>query len=128
MAYKKKTKNKKKLTEDSVVIDIKSTFNNTIISVNTLSGDNIARASAGNIGFKGSKKSTPFAATQIAMNLATEIKSLGAKFAMFNLNGPGAGREAAVRAFMSSGIGITGFRDVTPIPHNGCRPRKRKRN
>jgi small subunit ribosomal protein S11 len=126
MAYKKKTKKTKRNIE-AAVIYVQSSFNNTIISAATASGDIIAQGSSGRLGFKGSRKGTPFAATQIATNLARELKDMGVKRVDICLKGPGAGRDSAVRAFHASGITVDSLKDVTPLPHNGCRPPKKRR-
>jgi small subunit ribosomal protein S11 len=126
MAYKKKTKKTKRNIETAVVY-VQSSFNNTIISVATSNGDVIAQGSSGKLGFKGSRKGTPFAATQIATNLAREIKEMGVRRVDICLKGPGAGRDSAVRAFHASGIVVESLKDVTPLPHNGCRPPKKRR-
>ncbi len=126
MAYKKKSKKSKRRVE-SVIVHVKSSFNNTLISVTTMDGDVIARSSSGRLGFKGSRKSTPFAATQITNNLSREIKDMGVKNLEINLQGPGSSRDSVVRALKSSGFYITMLRDVTPLPHNGCRPPKKRR-
>jgi small subunit ribosomal protein S11 len=124
MAYQKK---KIKKTVRSGVFNINSTFNNTIVTVTDGSGEVVCWESAGSIGYKGSKKSTPFAA-QLAMERAVEkaIK-LGLKEAEVRVKGPGAGRESAIRALINAGITVKAIMDVTPLPHNGCRPRKRRR-
>jgi small subunit ribosomal protein S11 len=126
MAYKKKTK-KVKRHVDSVVAHVKSTFNNTLVSITTMEGDVLLRASAGKLGFKGSRKGTPFAAGQIGSNLAKEMQTLGVKSVEVNLQGPGSGRDSVVRAFQASGIMVSVLRDVTPLPHNGCRAPKKRR-
>jgi small subunit ribosomal protein S11 len=108
-------------------IYIQSTFNNVIISATDTAGNVVAWASAGSSGFKGSKKSTPFAATQTAKIVIERAKNLGLEKAFIYIAGVGNGREAAVRAFAGSGINITGIKDVTPLPHNGCRPKKPRR-
>ena len=108
-------------------IYIQSTFNNVIISVTDNKGNVIAWNSAGGAGFKGAKKATPYAATQTAKNVIEKIKEMGLKEASISICGVGNGREAAVRAFAGSGIRITGIKDTTPIPHNGCRPKKPRR-
>jgi small subunit ribosomal protein S11 len=126
MAYVKKTKKSKKSVE-SAVVHIKSTFNNTIVSVSTPDGDVIASGSGGRLGFKGSRKGTPFAATQIATNVAREIKDLGVKRVEVNRQGPGAGGDSAIRAISAAGLDVQVLRDVTPLPHNGCRPPKKRR-
>lgn len=126
MAYKKKSK-KVKRHVDSAVVHVKSSFNNTLVSVTTLDGDVLLRGSAGKLGYKGSRKGTPFAATQIASNLAKEMSTLGIKTVEINLQGPGSGRDSVVRAMQSSGIHVGVLRDVTPLPHNGCRAPKKRR-
>lgn len=126
MAYKKKTK-KAKLNVDAVTVYVKSSFNNTLVSVTTVNGDVIVRGSAGASGFKGSKKSTPYAATEVAGALAKDLYIKGVKFADVNMQGPGSGRDSVVRAFQAAGIVITSIRDITPLAHNGCRAPKRRR-
>jgi small subunit ribosomal protein S11 len=106
---------------------IKSSFNNTIITFTDQSGNTIAWASAGNVGFKGSRKSTPFAAQLAAEEAARRAMEHGMRSVAVFVKGPGAGRESALRALQSAGFRITLIRDVTPIPHNGCRPPKRRR-
>jgi len=128
MAYKKKSKSKKvKRYVDSVVANVRSTFNNTLVSIATLDGDVLLRGSAGQLGFKGSRKGTPFAASQIGANLAKEMSGMGVKNVEVNLQGPGSGRDSVVRALQSAGMNVTILRDVTPLPHNGCRPPKKRR-
>ncbi len=127
MAYKKKAKKKHLKNVDVAIAHVKSTFNNTLVSITTTEGDVLLRSSAGQLGFKGSRKSTPFAATQVANRLAKEMQNLGIKVLEINLQGPGSGRDSVVRAFQSSGLNITILRDVTPLPHNGCRPPKKRR-
>ena len=126
MAYKKKSK-KAKRRVDSAVAHIKSTFNNTMVSITTTDGDVLCRSSSGALGFKGSRKSTPFAAAQVGSTIAKEMQNMGIKTLEVNLKGPGSGRDSVVRAFQGSGISITVLRDVTPLPHNGCRPPKKRR-
>jgi len=109
------------------VAHIKATFNNTIISIADPEGNVIAWASAGSSGFKGSRKGTPFAAQMAAENAAKKAIDCGMKSVNVFLNGPGSGREAALRSLQASGFSITLIRDVTPLPHNGCRPPKRRR-
>jgi small subunit ribosomal protein S11 len=109
------------------VAHIKATFNNTIVSITDTHGNVIAWASAGSSGFKGSRKSTAFAATVVATNCGKRALSLGVKELEVNVKGPGAGRESAVRALQAAGLQVTAIRDVTPVPHNGCRPPKRRR-
>ena len=126
MAYKKKAK-KVKRHVDSAVVHVKSSFNNTLVSVTTVDGDVLLRSSAGRLGYKGSRKGTPFAATQIASNLAKEMSTIGIKTVEINLQGPGSGRDSVVRAMQASGIHVGVLRDVTPLPHNGCRAPKKRR-
>ncbi len=126
MAYKRKTK-KVKRKVDSVVAHVKSTFNNTLVCITTEKGDVLLQSSAGRLGFKGSRKGTPFAATQVANNLAKDMTTIGAKNIEINLQGAGSGRDSVVRSFQAAGLNITMLRDVTPLPHNGCRPPKKRR-
>lgn len=126
MAYKKKSK-KQKVKVDSVIAHVRSTFNNTLVSVTTLEGDVLLRSSAGRLGFKGSRKGTPFAAGQIATTMARDLMPMGVKNIEVNLQGPGSGRDSVVRSFQASGLQVTVLRDVTPLPHNGCRPPKKRR-
>lgn len=126
MAYKKKTK-KIKRQVDSAIAYVQSTFNNTLVSITTVDGDVLLRSSSGKLGFKGARKGTPFAASQIASNLAKEMSALGIRNLEVNLRGPGAGRDSIVRTFQSSGLTISVLRDVTPLPHNGTRPSKKRR-
>jgi len=109
------------------VAHIKATFNNTIISIADGDGKVVAWASAGMTGFKGSRKSTPFAAQLAGEKAAREVLALGMKSVEVQVKGPGAGREAAIRSLGAAGLTITAIRDVTPLPHNGCRPPKRRR-
>lgn len=109
------------------VVHIKSTFNNTIVCITDVKGDAISWASAGMVGFKGSKKSTPFAAQLAAENAARKASDHGLRRVEVLVKGPGAGRETAIRALQQVGIEVTAIRDVTPLPHNGCRPPKRRR-
>lgn len=126
MAYKKRSK-KLKRQVDLVIANVRSTFNNTLISITTPEGDVLLRGSAGKLGFKGSRKGTPFAASQVGSNLAKEMNNMGVKSVEVNLQGPGSGRDSVVRALQASGLNITVLRDVTPLPHNGCRPPKKRR-
>ena len=114
-------------TVPSGIAYVKATFNNTIVSITDLAGNVIAWSSAGKANFSGSRKSSAFAATVAAQNAAREAMGVGMKECEVNLNGPGAGRESAVRGLQSAGIAITIIRDCTPVPHNGCRARKRRR-
>ncbi|MGA1869086.1 MAG: 30S ribosomal protein S11 [bacterium] len=109
------------------VAHIQSTFNNTVVTIATIEGDVISWASAGAIGFKGSRKSTPFAAQMAAQSCAKKAMDNGVRKVEVNVKGPGAGRESAIRALQAAGLEISTIKDVTPIPHNGCRPPKRRR-
>ena len=109
------------------VAHVKASFNNTIITVVDGSGQVIAWDSAGTIGYKGSRKSTPFAAQRAAEKVADKIKKMGVHEVEVLVRGPGSGRESAIRALSNSGIEVKSIEDVTPLPHNGCRPRKRRR-
>ncbi|MDY6861386.1 MAG: 30S ribosomal protein S11 [Thermodesulfobacteriota bacterium] len=125
---KKGTKKKKEHKNiQSAIAHIQSTFNNTIITFTDPNGNVIAWSSAGSQGFKGSRKSTPFAAQMAAEDIANKAMEYGVKNIEVYVKGPGAGREAALRALQAKGFSIRLIRDVTPIPHNGCRPPKRRR-
>jgi small subunit ribosomal protein S11 len=117
----------KKVVEAEGVAHITATFNNTLITVTDRSGNAVAWGSAGKSGFKGSKKSTSFAATVAAEQCGRDAANLGVKRVHVRVQGPGAGRESAVQALASAGLRILSIRDVTPIPHNGCRPPKKRR-
>lgn len=125
MGVKKKKKIKKNIP--SGVAHIKSTFNNTIITIADEKGAVVASFSSGMVGFKGTKKGTPYAAQQAAELAANKAVENGMKRIDVLVKGPGSGRETAIRALQSTGLDIQSIRDVTPIPHNGCRPRKRRR-
>ncbi len=120
---------KKKITRTipSGIAHVKATFNNTMVAITDLAGNVVASSSAGKANFSGSRKSSAFAATVAAQNAARDAMALGMKECEVNLNGPGAGRESAVRGLQSAGLAISVIRDKTPVPHNGCRPRKRRR-
>ncbi len=126
MARKKKSKKEKKNVHTGI-IHIHSTFNNTIVTVTDTQGNVIAQSSAGRVGFKGSRKSTPFAAQMAAKDAIQKAMDHGLRVAEVRIKGPGVGREAALRALQVDGLTITVIRDVTPIPHDGCRPPKRRR-
>jgi len=126
MAGSNKKKKKTKVDPEGIGF-IKSTFNNTVITLTDKYGNAISWASAGMLGFKGSRKNTPFAAAQAAEKAATEAMSRGLSTIEVRIKGPGSGREAAVRALMTSGLKVTSIMDLTPIPHNGCRPPKKRR-
>jgi small subunit ribosomal protein S11 len=119
---KKETKN-----VQHALARIKSTFNNTIVTITDLEGNALAWASGGTVGFKGSRKSTPFAAQLAAEQVARKAKEHGVKKVEVLVKGPGAGRETAIRALQAAGLEVLSIRDVTPVPHNGCRPPKRRR-
>ena len=125
---KKSTLKKNKKAAPNGVAHIQSTFNNTIVTITNVNGETISWASAGAIGFKGAKKGTPFAAQQageLAAKKAIEVSGMQRVHVL--VKGPGAGRETAIRALQSAGLDVESIKDVTPIPHNGCRPRKRRR-
>ena len=109
------------------VAHIKSSFNNTIVSITDQDGNVLAWASAGNVGFKGSRKSTPFAAQLAAEKAARAAMEHGLRRVEVQVKGPGSGRETAIRSLAAAGLEVSGIQDVTPVPHNGCRPRKRRR-
>ena len=123
----KKVRRKEKKNISHGHAHIKSTFNNTIISITDPNGAVISWASAGQVGFKGSRKSTPYAAQMAAEDAGKKAQEHGVKTLEVNVSGPGSGRESALRALQSVGLTITTIRDVTPMPHNGCRPPKRRR-
>ncbi len=123
----KPVRKKKRQVDAEGVAHIKATFNNTIITISTMSGDTVAWASAGKAGFKGSKKSTPFAATIAAETVAREAAGMGMRRVHVEVQGPGSGRESAIQALQAGGLTIRSIKDVTPIPHNGCRPPKKRR-
>jgi len=109
------------------IAHIQSTFNNTIVTISDLRGNVIAWASSGTIGFKGTRKGTPFAAQRVADSAAKKAMEKGVREVSVQIKGPGSGRETAIRALQMAGLEITSIKDVTPIPHNGCRPPKRRR-
>ena len=127
----KKKKTFKKRGEKRVVhhgfAHVQASFNNTIVTITDADGNVIAWSSAGGIGFKGSRKGTPFAATQAALNATNAAKAFGMRSCEVLVKGPGSGRESAIRALQTVGLEVKSIRDVTPIPHNGCRPPKRRR-
>ena len=120
-------KKKEKKHVETGAAHIRSTFNNTIVTITDSNGNTISWASAGGLGFKGSRKSTPFAAQMAAEQAAKVAIEHGMRSADVFVKGPGAGREAAIRALQAAGIEVSSIKDVTPIPHNGCRPPKRRR-
>ncbi len=130
MAKRGKKRGKAKKERKNVptgIVHIQSTFNNTIVTVTDPDGNVIAQSSAGRVGFKGSRKSTPFAAQMAAQDAIRQAMEHGLRVAEVRVKGPGVGREAALRALQIEGFTVTAIRDVTPIPHNGCRPPKRRR-
>ncbi|HEY8346841.1 MAG TPA: 30S ribosomal protein S11 [Symbiobacteriaceae bacterium] len=122
-----RVKRRERKNVDKGVAHIRSTFNNTIVTITDMSGNTIAWATAGSQGFKGSRKSTPFAAQMAAEAAAKAAMEHGMREVEVRVKGPGAGREAAIRQLQAAGLEVTTIKDVTPIPHNGCRPPKRRR-
>ena len=127
MATSKHGKKRVKKNISTGIVHIRSTFNNTLVSVSDVNGNVVAWASAGVRGFRGSRKSTPFAAQRAADEACRRAQDHGMQTVMIRISGPGAGRESALRGVQSSGMRVTAIKDVTPIPHNGCRPPKRRR-
>ena len=126
-AAKKTTRRRERKSVPHGVAHIQATFNNTIVTFADASGSTICWSSAGRIGYKGSRKGTPYAAQLAARNAAEQAQEHGVRSVDVELKGPGAGRESAIRALAASGLEIKSIKDVTPIPHNGCRPPKRRR-
>ncbi len=124
---KKKTTRRVKKNIPAGVVHIQATFNNTIVTITDVQGNTVAWSTAGVRGFKGSRKSTPFAAQLVAEDAVKKAMEHGMKTAAVFVKGPGAGRESALRAVAAAGLKVTHIRDVTPIPHNGCRPPKKRR-
>lgn len=127
MAKKGRKKKKEKKLLNFAIVHIQSTFNNTIITVTDENGDTLCWASSGSVGFKGTRKGTPFAASKAAEDVARKVKEFGIQEVEVRLKGPGQGREAALRTLHAQGLKIVAIKDVTPIPHNGTRPPKRRR-
>jgi len=125
MAKKKKRKTRRGVAKG--VVYVKATFNNTIITITDPTGNVLCQDSAGSIGFKGSRKSTPFAAQRAAEACAEKVKKMGMREVEVRVRGPGSGRESAITALQAAGLKVTAIEDSTPIPHNGCRPPKRRR-
>ena len=121
------SKKSKRVVEAEGIAHVNATFNNTIVTITDMHGNAVAWASSGKAGFKGSKKSTPFAATVAAEACAREALGMGVKRVHVSVQGPGSGRESAIQALAAAGLQIRSIKDVTPIPHNGCRPPKRRR-
>jgi small subunit ribosomal protein S11 len=124
---KKSFKKKEKRVVHSGLVHIQATFNNTIVTISDLEGNTIAWSSAGSLGFRGSRKGTPFAAQQAALTAANKASETGLRSVDVRVSGPGSGRESAVRALSTAGIEVRVIRDATPMPHNGCRPPKKRR-
>lgn len=124
---KQRTRKKEKKVVHRGVVHIQSTFNNTIVTVSDITGNTVTWTTAGSLGFKGARKSTPYAAQLCAENAAQKAMSMGMREIDIQVKGPGSGRESAIRALQALGLRIVSIRDITPIPHNGCRPPKRRR-
>ena len=120
---------KKKIRKNigKAIAHVNATFNNTMITITDLNGETLAWDSAGTVGFKGARKATPFAATRAAERVASKVKRMGVREVEVRVKGPGSGRESAITGLSSSGLLVTAVEDHTPIPHNGCRPRKQRR-
>ena len=128
MARKQQSRKRRvKKNIEAGIAHIRSTFNNTIVTITDVQGNAISWSSAGALGFRGSRKSTPFASQMASESAAKTAMEHGLKTLEVTVKGPGAGREAAIRALQSAGLEVTAIRDVTPVPHNGCRPPKRRR-
>jgi len=123
----KKGKKKERRMVQAGIAHIQASFNNTLVTITDMSGNTVVWSSAGSLGFKGSRKSTPFAATRAGEAAGRKAMEQGMRYIDVYVNGPGSGRESAVRALQSAGLRVNLIRDVTPIPHNGCRPPKRRR-
>jgi small subunit ribosomal protein S11 len=123
----KGSKRSKKIVESEGIVHISATFNNTLVTITDMRGNTVAWGTAGKAGFKGSKKSTPFAATVAAEQVAREAMNLGVRRVHVLVQGPGSGRESAIQALASAGLKVVSIKDCTPIPHNGCRPPKKRR-
>ena len=126
-ARNKKFKKRERKNVPFGLVHIQATFNNTIVTITDQQGNTLSWKSSGSLGFRGSRKGTPFAAQQAAMNAANMARDHGVRSVDVRVRGPGSGRESAVRALAAAGIDVRSIRDVTPIPHNGCRPPKRRR-
>jgi small subunit ribosomal protein S11 len=124
---KKQFKKKERKNVPHGIVHIQASFNNTIVTIADLEGKVLSWKSSGSLGFRGSRKGTPFAAQQAAMNAANQAREHGLRSVEVRVSGPGSGRESAIRALSAAGIDVRSIRDVTPIPHNGCRPPKRRR-
>jgi small subunit ribosomal protein S11 len=124
---KKVFKKKEKKVVPVGVVHIQATFNNTIVSIADPTGNVVGWSSAGSLGFRGSRKGTPFAAQQASITAANKVREFGLRTVEVRVSGPGAGRESAIRALSTAGLEVRSIKDVTPVPHNGCRPPKRRR-
>ena len=124
---KKKFKSRVRKSIPMGIVHVKASFNNTIVTISDLDGKVISWSSAGSLGFRGSQKGTPFAAQQACLTAANAAKDHGLRSVTVRVKGPGGGRESAIRALQTAGISVKSIRDVTPIPHNGCRPPKKRR-
>ena len=123
----KKFKKKERKHIPHGLVHVQASFNNTIVTITDSAGNTVSWKSSGSLGFRGSRKGTPFAAQQAAMNAANQARDHGVRSVEVRVNGPGSGRESAIRALAAAGLEVKTIRDVTPIPHNGCRPPKRRR-
>jgi small subunit ribosomal protein S11 len=126
-AKKKSFKKKEKRIVHNGTVHVQATFNNTIVTISDPEGNTISWSSAGSLGFRGSRKGTPFAAQQASMTAASKAKEVGLRIVDVRVSGPGSGRESAIRALATAGLEVRGIKDSTPIPHNGCRPPKKRR-
>ena len=124
---KKVFKKKEKKVVPVGVVYIQATFNNTIVSIADLAGNIVSWSSAGSLGFRGSRKGTPFAAQQASLTAANKVREFNMRTVEVRISGPGAGRESAIRALATAGLDVKAIKDVTPVPHNGCRPPKKRR-
>ena|SRR6185436_1494379 len=124
---KKSFKKKEKRVVHNGIVHVQATFNNTIVTIADAEGNTISWSSAGSLGFRGSRKGTPFAAQQASMTAASKAKEVGLRIVDVRVSGPGSGRESAIRALATSGLEVRAIKDSTPIPHNGCRPPKKRR-
>ncbi len=129
MATRGGSQKKKKARKgvSKAIVHIKATFNNTIITITDTNGETLCWDSAGTIGYKGSRKSTPFAAQRAAIRAADKARKMGVREVEIRVKGPGSGRESAIRSIADTGLEVKAITDVTPLPHNGCRPKKRRR-
>jgi small subunit ribosomal protein S11 len=126
-AKKKSFKKKEKRVVHNGTVHVQATFNKTIVTIADQEGNTISWSSAGSLGFRGSRKGTPFAAQQASMTAASKAKEVGLRTVEVRVSGPGSGRESAIRALATAGLEVRGIKDSTPIPHNGCRPPKKRR-